>query len=116
MDAHQETSIFNFNQLRAALERLDLNEVAKGTLELAEDYMPGCAWLDGDGAINFAETMGEVDGLVLCLSREQDECSPDEVPFWLASWLDEFFPDIAEQLITALAVATWGNKTAPEGE
>jgi len=75
--------------------------------------MPGCAWLDANGEIHFAETMGEVDGLVLCLSREQDEDSPDEVPFWVASWLDELFPDIAGALRTALAVAA-GTGSAPD--
>lgn len=114
MDTHHETSIFNINHLRAALERLDLSEVAQRTIELAEDYMPGCAWLDSQGEIHFAETMGEVQGLVLCQATEFDEDSPDEVPFWVASWLDEILPDIAERLRTALAEATWSSETAPE--
>lgn len=113
MDTNPETSIFNINQLRTALGRLDLNEVATRTIELAEDYMPGCAWLDSQGGVQFAETLAEVEGLVLCSSREQHEDSPDEVPFWVASWLDELFPDIAERLRTALAEATWGT-SAPE--
>ncbi|MCL4283471.1 MAG: hypothetical protein KJZ62_00060 [Fimbriimonadaceae bacterium] len=87
MDANQEPSIFNISQLHAALGRLDLDEVAKRTIELAEDYMPGGAWLDANGEIHFAETMGEVQGLVLCQATEFDEDSPDEVPFWVASWL-----------------------------
>lgn len=113
MHANRESSIFNINQLHAALEKLDLNEVAKRTLELAEDYMPGCAWLDANGEIRFAETMGEVDGLVLCQATEVDEDSPDEVPFWVASWLEELVPEIADRLRTALAEATWGT-SAPE--
>ena len=113
MDAHHETSIFNISQLRVVLERLDLNEVATRTNELAEDYMPGCAWLDSQGGVQFAETMAEVEGLVLCSSREQHKDSPDEVPFGVASWLDELFPDIAERLRTALAEVTWGT-SAPE--
>lgn len=114
MDANHEPFIFNINQLRAALEKLDLNEVAKRTLERAEDYMPGCAWLDSQGEIQIAETMGEVQGLVLCQAMEFDEDSPDEVPFWVASWLEELFPGIAERLRTALALASWGNDSAPE--
>lgn len=116
MDAHHETTILNISQLRTSLERLDLNEVAKRTIELAEDYMPGCAWLDSQGNIHFAETMGDVDGLVLCQATEVDPDSPDEVPFWVASWLDELFPDIAERLRDALAGATWGTGSAPEPE
>ena len=112
MGTDHETSIFNMSQLRAALERLDLNEGATRTVELAEDYMPGCAWLDSQGNIHFAETMGEVDGLVLSQATELDPDSPDEVPFWVASWLDELFPDVAERLRNALAQATWG--AAPE--
>ena len=113
MDANQEPSIFNINLLRAALERLDLNDVAQRTLELAEDYMPGCAWLDANGELHFAETMAEVGGLVLCLCHEEAQDSPDEVPFWVASWLDELFPNIAERLRIALAEATWGTDLGP---
>ena len=112
MDANHEISIFNITQLRGALEQLDLNEVAKRTIELAEDYMPGCAWLDARGNVHFAQTMGEVYGLVLCQATEVDPDSPDEVPFWLAPWLDELLPGIAERLRTALAEAIWG--TAPD--
>lgn len=64
-------SIFDVDALRAALGRLDLSEVASRTVELAEDHMPGCAWLDAAGALHFAETMSEVDGLVLCRAHER---------------------------------------------
>lgn len=114
MDAAHEPTIFNIDQLRAALELLDLNEVAIRTLELAEDYMPGAAWLDRQGKVHIAETMSQVDGLVLCQATEVDPDSPDEVPFWVASWLDELFPDIAKRLRTALAEAIWGSGSAPE--
>jgi len=114
MDVNHETSIFDSKQLRAALERLDLADIAKHTLELAEDYMPGAAWLDSQGKVHFAETMSQVDGLVLCQATEVDPDSPDEVPFWVASWIDEFYPDIADRLRIALAEATWGTASAPE--
>lgn len=114
MDANHETSIFDINHLRAALDRLDLNEVATRTIELAEDYMPGCAWFGAKGEIQFAETMNQVEGVVLCQATEVDPDSPDEVPFWVASWLDDIFPDIAERLRIALAIATWGTDSAPE--
>jgi hypothetical protein len=114
MDANHETSIFDINHLRAALDRLDLNEVATRTIELAEDYMPGCAWFDAKGEIRFAETMNQVEGVVLCQATEVDPDSPDEVPFWVASWLDDILPDIAERLRIALAIATWGTDSAPE--
>jgi len=42
------------------------------------------------------------------------ETSILNIPFWVASWLDELFPDIAKRLRTALAEATWGNASAPE--
>jgi hypothetical protein len=116
MDARHETSVFNINQLRTSLERLDLNEVARRTIELAEDYTPGAAWLDSQGNVHVAETMGEVEGLVLCQATQADEDSPDEVPFWVASWLEEILPDFAERLRTALAEATWGSDSAPEVE
>lgn len=116
MDAHPETSILNISQLRVVLERLDINEVAKRTIELAEDYMPGCAWLDSQGKVQYAETMSEVDGLMLCQATEVDPDSPDEVPFWVASWLDELYPDFADRLRDALAEATWGMGSAPEVE
>lgn len=64
-------SIFNHDVLRAALGRLDLAEVARRTVEVAEDYMPGCAWLDSAGIVHYAETLGEVEGLVLCQWRER---------------------------------------------
>jgi hypothetical protein len=114
MDAHHEISIFNFNQLRAALQKLDSSELAIRICQLAEDQMPGCAWLDNQGSVHFAETMSEVDGLMLCQATEVDPDSPDEVPFWVATWLDEIYPDIAERLKTALAIATWGTSSAPE--
>lgn len=128
MDANHESSIYDINQLHAALGRLDLDEVAKRTIELAEDYMPGCAWLDAQGNAQYGETLREIDGLVLCMateggtedevdedSDERSEGEVDDVPFWVASWLDELFPDIAERLRTALAEATWGTTTALEG-
>jgi len=114
MDVNHETSIYDINQLHLSLEKLDLNEVAKRTTELAEDYMPGAAWLDRQGKVHIAETMSQVDGLVLCQATEVDPHSPDEVPFWVASWLDEIFPDVAERLRIALAIATWGTDSAPE--
>lgn len=116
MDAAHEPTIFNIDQLRVVLERLDSIEVATRTTELAEDYMPGAARLDRQGRVHIAETMSQVDGLVLCQATEVDPDSPDEVPFWVASWLDEFFPGIAERLRTALALASWGNDSAPEME
>lgn len=115
MDANHESSIFDINHLRAALERLDLKEVATRTYQLAEDYMPAAAWLDSQGRLHFAETMGEIDGgLVLCQATDVDPDSPEEVPFWVAPWLDELFPDIAERLRNALAQSTWGSDSAPE--
>ena len=116
MDAAHEPTIFNIDQLRVVLERLDLNEVGTRTIELAEEYMPGCAWLDSQGNIHYAETMSEVEGPVLCQGSEVAPDSPDEVPFWVASWLEEILPDIAERLQTALAEATCGNDSAPEVE
>lgn len=124
MDANHEITIYSINHLRGALEHLDLNEVATRTVELAEDYMPGCAWLDSQGNVQYGETLREIDGLVICMAIEDevdedsDECSEgevDDVPFWVASWLDEIFPDIAEGLRTALSEATWGT-SAPEVE
>lgn len=49
---------------------------------------------------------------MLCQAIEVDPDSPDDVPFWVAPWLDEIFPDIAERLRAVLAEATWGS--APE--
>lgn len=64
-------SNFDVDALRAALERLDLADVARRTIEAAEDYMPGCAWLEASGVAHYAETMSEVDGLVLCQARSR---------------------------------------------
>lgn len=113
MDANHKSSILNINQLRTSLERLDLTDVANRTIELAEDYMPGCAWLDAQGNVQYGETLREIDGLVLCMASqvEVDEDGvedSDEVPFWVALWLDEIFPDIADRLRTTLSEATWG--------
>ena len=126
MDANHETTIFNISQLHAALGRLDLDEVAKRTIELAEDYMPGCAWLDAQGNALYGETLREIEGLVLCMategetedevdedSDERSEGEVDDVPFWVASWLDELFPDIAGALRAALALAV-GTGSAPD--
>lgn len=91
--------IFNVDALRAALGRLDLADVARRTVECAEDYMPGCAWLDADGEVRYAETMSEVDGLVLSQAREAetedefDDCS------WVGGWLRELgLGEVAERL------------------
>lgn len=121
MDANHESSIFDINHLRAALERLDLNEVATRTVELAEDYMPGCSFVDAQGNVHYGETLQDIHGLVLSQATQVEgdedlEEDSDEVPFWVASWLDEFLPDIAERLRTALAEATWGSNSAPEVE
>jgi len=122
MDAAHEPTIFNIDQLRVVLERLDFNEVATRTIELAEDYMPGCSFIDAHGNVHNGETLREIDGLVLCMATEDEvdedsdeglEGDVDEVPFWVAPWLDELFPDIAGALRTALAVAA-GTGSAPE--
>lgn len=101
-------SIFNHDVLKAALGRLDLAEVARRTVEVAEDYMPGCAWLDSAGIVHYAETLGEVEGLVLCQSTEQDLDDDSAIPFWVASWVTDFgFPDIAERLSHHLGTRVW---------
>lgn len=101
-------SIFNLDVLRAALGRLDLAEVAKRTLELAEEQMPGCAWLDATGTLHFAETMSEVDGLVLCQVRELGEDEELADCIWVGGWLcelglDEFAGRLGVELGTALS-------------
>ena len=59
-----------------------------------------------------------VEGLVLCQAVEIDEESLDEVPFcWIAEWLAVAgLQDIGEQLRNELAIATWGDETAPESD
>lgn len=83
--------------------------------------MPGCSFIDAQGNVHFGETLHEFEGLVLCMATEgevdedSDECSEGEVndvPFWVASWLDEIFPDTAEGLRTALSEATWGTSAS----
>lgn len=92
-------SILNRDVLRAALRRLDLTEVARRTVEAAEDYMPGCAWLDRTGEVHFAETMSEVDGLVLCQAREPDEDDEFDDCYWVGGWLGELeLDEVAQRL------------------
>lgn len=92
-------SIFNVDVLRAALGRLDLADVARRTVACAEDYMPGCAWLDAAGEVRFAETMSEVDGLVLCQAHEPGDEDELYDCFWVGGWLRDFgLAEIAEQL------------------
>lgn len=101
-------SIFNVDALRAALGRLDLTEVARRTVEAAEDYMPGCAWLDATGEVHYAETMSEVEGLVLCQSTEQDPDDDSSIPFWVASWVvDLGFFEFGEELTQRFAMRVW---------
>jgi len=96
-------SIFDVDALKAALGRLDLAEVARRTLEVAEDYMPGCAWLDAAGAVRFAETMSEVDGLVLCQARETDEGDELDDCYWVAGWVREVgLEEVADRLESEL--------------
>lgn len=95
--------IFNLDSLRAALGRLDFAEVARQTLELAEDQMPGCAWLNSSGDVQFAETMSEVDGLVLCQAQEPDDDDELDDCYWVAGWVREVgFVKLAEQLESEL--------------
>ncbi len=97
-------SIFNVDALRAALGRLDLTEVARRTVEAAEDYMPGCAWLDATGEVHYAETMSEVEGLVLCQSTEQDPDDELDDCYWVAEWLREVgLEEVADRLESELA-------------
>lgn len=92
-------SIFNVDALRAALGRLDLADVARRTAEFAEDYMPGCAWLNAAGEVRFAETMSEVDGLVLCQAREAEEEGELDDCYWVGGWLRELgLGEVAERL------------------
>ncbi len=92
-------SIFNVDALRATLGRLELADVARRTVECAEDYMPGCAWLDAAGEVRFAETMSEVDGLVLCQAREIDEVDELDDCYWVGTWLREVgLGGVADQL------------------
>lgn len=92
-------SIFEVDALRAAFVRLDIAEVARGTVEAAEDHMPGCAWLDANGGVHFAETMSEVDGLMLCQAHEPDEDEELNDCYWVASWLRSVgLEEVAEHL------------------
>ncbi|MBX3109961.1 MAG: hypothetical protein KF743_12320 [Fimbriimonadaceae bacterium] len=93
------SSIFDVDALRAALGRLDAAEVARRTVELAEDNMPGCAWLDSSGDVQFAETMSEVGGLVLCQAHEPDDDDELDDCLWVAGWVREIgLVQVAEQL------------------
>lgn len=101
-------SIFDVDALRAAVEHLDLTEVARRTVEAAEVYLPGCAWLDATGEVRYAETTSEVDGLVLCQSTEQDPDDDSSIPFWVASWVvDLGFFELAEELTQQLGMRVW---------
>lgn len=92
-------SIFNVDVLRAALGRLDLPDLASRTVEVAEGYMLGCAWLDTTGEVHYAETMSEVDGLVLCQAREPDDGDELDDCFWVGGWLRELgLAEFAERL------------------
>lgn len=93
------SSIFDIEALRTALRRLDPPEVARRTVEAAEEYMPGCAWLDAAGEVRFAETMSEVDGLVLCQAREAEEEGELDDCYWVGGWLRELgLGEVAERL------------------
>lgn len=101
-------TIFDLDALGAALGRLDLVEVARRTVEVAEVYMPGCAWLGANGVVHYAETLGEVEGLVLCQSTEQDPDDDSAIPFWVAAWVTDLgFPELAEQLSQHLGTRVW---------
>lgn len=102
-------SIFDVDALRAALGRLDLAEVARGTVDAAEEYMPGCAWLDATGVLHFAETMSEVDGLVLCQAREAEEEGELDDCYWVGGWLRELgLGEVTERLQAELDQAVAG--------
>jgi len=99
-------SILNVVVLRAVLERLDLAEVANVTITLAEDYMPGCSWLDERGEVHYAETMSEVDGLALCQVQEPDEDDELDDCFWVARWVREVgLEEVADRLESELILA-----------
>ena len=99
-------SIFNNDVLRAAIGRLDLAEVARRTVEAAENYMPGCTWLSASGEEHYAETMSEVDGLVLCQARELDEGDELDDCCWVGGWLREVgLEEVADRLTHELKQA-----------
>lgn len=107
-------SIFDVEALRAALGCLDLSEVARRTVEAAEDYMPGCAWLDEQGVVHYAETLSEVDGLIFCQAHEPDEDYELDDCYWVGCWLREVgLGKVAERLEVELRQALAGISEKP---
>ena len=107
MDQPQFETIFDFINLRATLQVMDFHEVAQRVLDLAEGDMPGCAWLDIKGIVHYAETMSEVEGLVLCMATRLATDESEE-PFWIATWLvqiglDDHSAKLARAFKTILA-------------
>ncbi len=96
--------IFDVGALRVAIWRLDLADVASRTVEVAEGYMPGCAWLDTTGEVHYAETVSEVDGLVLCQAREPDADDELDDCYWVGRWVREVgLEEVADRLESELA-------------
>ena len=61
--------------------------------------MPGCAWLGATGDVHYAETMSELDGLVLCQAHEPDEDDELDECYWVGGWLRELgLDEVAERL------------------
>ncbi len=89
MERSSLNTIFNVKALHEALKALDLNDVIRRTLALADDDSPGYAWLDVTGKIYLAESPSEIDGLILFEVKTNNPAFPKEVPFHISSWVLE---------------------------
>ncbi len=96
-------SIFNVNTLKHALENLNITDVVRRTLELADDDAPGYAWLDSSGKIQLTESAREIDGLVFFEAWEPCSEFRYEENFRIAKWIHEIgFTDFEIRLRVAL--------------
>jgi hypothetical protein len=96
-------SIFNVNALESALGNLDITDVVRRTIVLADDDSPGYAWLDASGQIQFSESPREIDGLVFFEVCEPSSEIRNEETFRIAKWIREIgFTDYEIRLRVAL--------------
>jgi hypothetical protein len=102
-------SIFNVKALKHALENLNLPDVVRRTIALADDDSPGYAWLDASGQIQFSESPREIDGLVFFEVCEPSSEIRNEETFRIAKWIQGIGLTELETLLRSVLEAETSN-------
>jgi hypothetical protein len=99
--------ILNVNALQDALINLDLTDLVRQTRALADDNSSAYAWLDSAGRIQIAESVREIDGLILFQVSEPNPEFSDQ-NYHIPGWVKELglleFHENLRSVLTDVAV------------